>query len=90
MNKTDLVVAVAEEVGMTKKDAEKAVDVFLSKVQKALENGESVKLSGFGVFQIKVKKERIGTSPLNGEKITIPETRTVGFKPSKLLKETVK
>ena len=90
MNKTDLVVAVAEEVGITKKDAEKAIDVFLGKVQKALEDGESVKLSGFGVLQVKVRKERVGTSPISGEKITIPETRTVGFKPSRSLKDTVK
>ena len=90
MNKTDLVVAVAEEVGITKKDAEKAIDVFLGKVQKALEDGESVKLSGFGVFQVKVRKERVGTSPISGEKITISETRTVGFKPSRSLKDTVK
>ena len=90
MNKTDLVVAVAEEVGITKKDAEKAIDVLLEKVQSALVSGDSVKLSGFGVFAVKERKERVGTNPVSGEKITIPATKTVGFKPSKSLKEVVK
>lgn len=90
MNKTDLVVAVSEEVGITKKDAEKAIDVLLEKIESALVSGDSVKLSGFGVFTVKTRKERVGTSPVSGDKITIPATRTVGFKPSKNLKEVIK
>lgn len=90
MNKTDLVVAVAEEVGLTKKETEKAIDVFLDRIKAELENDGIVKLSGFGVFSVKVRKERIGTSPVDGNKITIPQTRTVGFKPSRNLKETIK
>ncbi len=90
MNKTDLVIAVSEEVDITKKTAEKAIDVFLRKIQEKLETGESVKLSNFGVFTLKVKKERVGTSPVDGKKIIIPQTRTITFKPSKNLKETLK
>lgn len=90
MNKTDLVVAVSEEVGITKKDAEKAIDVLLEKIESALVSGDSVKLSGFGVFTVKTRKERVGISPVSGDKITIPATRTVGFKPSKNLKEVIK
>ncbi len=90
MNKADLVVLVSDKVGLTKKDAERAVDVLFDEIQKTLEKGESVKVSNFGVFTIKNRKQRIGTSPVNGEKITIPATKTVGFKPSKSLKEVVK
>lgn len=90
MNKTDLVISVAEEVGITKKDAEKAIDVFLDKISSSLIEDDTVKLSGFGVFAVKTRKERIGTSPITGEKMTIPATRTVTFKPSKSLKEAIK
>ena len=90
MNKTDLVISVAEEVGITKKDAEKAIDVFLEKIAKALIDEDTVKLSSFGVFAVKTRKERVGTSPITGEKMTIPATRTVSFKPSKNLKEAIK
>ncbi|MDY2727528.1 MAG: HU family DNA-binding protein [Candidatus Onthovivens sp.] len=90
MNKADLVVAMAEEIGLTKKDAEKALDVILEKIQSALVSGDTVKLSGFGVFAVKGRKQREGTSPATGERILIPATRTVGFKPSKTLKEVVK
>ncbi|MFA6755948.1 MAG: HU family DNA-binding protein [Bacilli bacterium] len=90
MNKAELVVAVADECGLTKKDAEKAVDVVFKLVQKELVKGESVKISNFGVFQVKHRKERKGTSPVTQKEIVIPATKTVGFKPSKTLKEAVK
>jgi len=90
MNKAELVVVVSEKVNLSKKAAEKAVDVLFEQIQKSLENGDSVKVSNFGVFTIKNRKQRVGTSPVNGKKITIPATKTVGFKPSKNLKEAVK
>lgn len=90
MNKTELVVAVAEEAGLTKKDAERAIDVLLEKMEKSLVEGDEIKLSGFGVFKIKERKERVGTSPHDGKKITIPATKTIGFKPAKTLKEAIK
>lgn len=90
MNKADLIAVVNEKVGITKKDAEHAVNVLFDEIQKALEKGESVKVSSFGVFTIKNRKERVGTSPVDGKKITIPATKTIGFKPSKNLKEVIK
>ncbi len=90
MNKADLVTIVSEKVGLTKRDAEHAVNVLFEEIQHTLEKGESVKVSNFGVFSVKNRKERIGTSPVNGSKITIPATKTVGFKPSKNLKEVIK
>ena len=90
MNKAELVVIVSEKTGLTKKAAENAVDVFFNEAQKALVKGDVVKVSNFGVFQVKQRKQRVGTSPVNGKKITIPATKTVGFKPSKNLKDLVK
>lgn len=90
MNKAELVCIVSEKVGLTKKDAEQAVNVLFEEIQKSLEKGDSVKVSNFGVFTLKNRKERVGTSPVDGSKITIPATKTVGFKPSKNLKEVIK
>ncbi len=90
MNKAELVCIVSEKVGLTKKDAEHAVNVLFDEIQKSLEKGDSVKVSNFGVFTLKNRKERVGTSPVDGSKITIPATKTVGFKPSKSLKEVIK
>lgn len=90
MNKQDLVVLVSEKVGLTKKAAEDAISVFFKEAEKALLKGEVVKVSNFGVFQVKQRKSRVGTSPVNGKKITIPATKTVGFKPSKNLKDLIK
>ncbi|MBR1581477.1 MAG: HU family DNA-binding protein [Bacilli bacterium] len=90
MNKNDLSIRLAEEVGLTKKDAERVLDALLGEVEKALVAGEEVKLSGFGVLAVKQRKERVGTNPSNAnEKITIPATKTVSFKPAKALKEKV-
>lgn len=90
MNKAELVVAVSESTKFTKKEVETIVDEFLKQVSSGLESGEVVKVSGFGVFQVKSRKERTGTSPVDGKKIKIPASKTVGFKPSKTLKDLVK
>ena len=90
MNKAELVVAISEAIKLSKKDTEKVLDSFFEEVAHALEKGEVVKISGFGAFQVKSRKERIGASPVTGEKIKIPATKTIGFKPSKGLKDIVK
>lgn len=91
MNKADLVVTVSEICEVSKKEVERITDVLFDQIEAALRKGEPVKISGFGVFQVKTRKERVGTSPVAGhEKITIPATTTVGFKPSKNLKDAVK
>ncbi len=91
MNKADLVVAISEAYGSSKKDAEKFIDILFEEIQQCLSRGEEVKISGFGVFQVKSRKSRTGTSPVgNHEKIVIPATKTIGFKPSKNLKQCVK
>ena len=91
MNKAELVVAVSEICELSKKEVERVVDVLFDQMENSLRSGDSVKISGFGVFQVKTRKERVGTSPVGDHgRITSPATKTVGFKPSKNLKESVK
>lgn len=90
MNKAELILALAERADLSKIDAEVAVGEFLSLIEGELAKGNEVKISGFGIFSKKVRKARVGTNPRgNGEKIEIPASNTVAFRPSKLLKEKV-
>ena len=88
MNKVDLVEIVAERASLTKKEAEKAIDIFFEEAEKALIKGDAVKVSGFGSFAVRERAERNGVNP-NQETIVIPASRAVVFKPSKSLKEKV-
>ena len=90
MNKTELVNAVAELTGLTKKDAAVAVDGTFEAIKESLAKGEPVKLTGFGTFETRDRAARKGRSPQTGEEIDIPATTVAAFKPAKALKETVK
>ena len=87
MNKAELIKAVAERAEVSARDAEAVIDGCIDLVVAALVKGEPVKLSGFGVFEKKVRAERTGTNPATGEKIKIPASQSAVFKPSKTLKE---
>jgi len=89
MNKTELVAAVAQNAGMTKKDAERAVNAAVEAIAKALEKGEKVQLSGFGIFEVKTREARVGRNPRTKEAIQIPATKLPVFKASKALKDAV-
>lgn len=89
MNKTELVAAVAEKAGMTKKDAERVVNATIDTIIQNLVKGEKVQISGFGNFEVKVREARIGRNPRTKESIEIPATRLPVFKASKVLKDTV-
>jgi len=89
MNKTELVAAVAEKAGMTKKDAERVVNATIDTIVQNLANGEKVQISGFGNFEIKAREARVGRNPRTKEAIQIPATRLPVFKASKVLKDTV-
>lgn len=90
MNKAELVTKMIEESGLSKKDAEKALEAFTTTVFNALEIGEKVKIVGFGSFETRDTKERAGVNPQNPtEKIIIPAGKKVYFKPSKSLKELI-
>lgn len=89
MNKTELIAAIAEKTEMTKKDTAKALEGFIEAVQDALANGEAVKLTGFGSFEVRDRAARTGVNPQTGETLQIPAKKAPAFKVSKALKEAV-
>jgi DNA-binding protein HU-beta len=90
MTKADLVSKIAGDGGITKAQAEKAVDGFVTAVTDALATGDKVTLVGFGTFSVGARTEREGRNPRTGEKITIPASKVVKFKPGKSLSDKVK
>ena len=89
MNKVELVAAVAETTGLTKKDAESFLNATLETISRKLISGEKVQLSGFGTFEVKEREARVGRNPRTKEAIQIPATRQIAFKTSKNLKQKV-
>jgi nucleoid DNA-binding protein len=89
MNKGDLINEVSKVV-KTKKDAQAAVDCVLSSITRALENGDTVSLIGFGSFKVTERKARKGRNPQTGEEIDIAAARVPKFTAGKALKEAVK
>ncbi len=89
MNKTELIAAVAEKAGMTKKDAERVINAAVETIEQTLAKGDKVSLSGFGIFEVKAREARVGRNPRTKETIQIPATRMPAFKASKTLKDAV-
>ena len=89
MNKTELVSAVAEKAGLSKKGSEKAVAAVFDAITGALVAGDKVQLVGFGSFEVKERAARTGRNPQTKEEITIPASRSASFKAGKALKDAV-
>ena len=89
MNKTELIAAVAEKTGLTKKDAERVVSATFETVTESLKKGDKVSVSGFGIFEVKTREARIGRNPRTKEEIKIPATKLPAFKASKTLKDAI-
>ena len=89
MNKTELIAAVAEKSGMSKKDAEKALAAVVDTLTDAMVKGDKVQLVGFGSFESKCREARMGRNPKTKETIEIPATRVPVFKAGKALKDKV-
>ena len=89
MNKTDLVSKVAELGGLTKADADKAVDATFAAITAALKGGDDVRLVGFGSFSVAARAAREGKNPRTGEKIAIPASKAPKFSVGKALKDAV-
>ena len=89
MNKTELIAAVAEKAGMSKKDSEKAVNAAFEAITAALVGGDKVQLVGFGAFEVKERNARVGRNPKTKEEIQIPASRVPVFKAGKALKDVV-
>jgi len=89
MNKTDLIAEVAVKAGLSKKDAEKALNATLDAITAALAAGEKVQLVGFGGFEVKAREARVGRNPRTKETIEIPASKLPVFKAGKALKDKV-
>ncbi|MBU2572006.1 MAG: HU family DNA-binding protein [Gammaproteobacteria bacterium] len=89
MNKSELIDAIADSSGLTKADAGRALDGFLTAVTTALSKGDSLALVGFGTFSVKERAERKGRNPQTGEEITISAAKIPTFKAGKSLKDAV-
>ena len=89
MNKTELVAAVAEQAGLSRKDAEAAVMAFTDVVADALMNGDKIQLVGFGTFEVSERAAREGRNPKTGESMKIEACKTPKFKAGKALKDLV-
>ncbi len=86
MNKAELVARMARESGLTKADANRAVDAFTGLVTRALKKGERVKLAGFGTFLVSRRKARVVLNPTTKAPVKIPSRRTARFTSSKELR----
>ena len=89
LTKADLAEMLFEELGLNKREAKEIVEMFYSEISQALENNDSVKLSGFGNFELRDKNSRPGRNPKTGEEIPISARRVVTFKPGQKLKARV-
>jgi len=90
VNKTELVAAMAENSGLSKKDAEKALNAFIESVENAVKSGDKVSLIGFGTFEARERAARTGKNPRTGEAIKIEACKIPAFKAGKAFKDIVK
>ena len=90
MNKSELIAMMAEKAGLSKKDAEKALNAFVESVQETVKIGDKISLVGFGIFELRKRESREGKNPRTGEKLTIAACSVPAFKAGKAFKDFVK
>ncbi len=90
MNKADIINKVHEELGITKADAERAVETMIGSVVDTLVSGQEVSIAGLGIFSAKMRKARTARNPRTGESIEVPAMRVPKFRAAKALKDAVK
>ena len=89
MTKRELVMRVANELGMTQSDVSKIVEGMFETISQTLASGERWELRDFGVFEVKTRASRLGRNPRTGEQVPVPERTVVTFRPGKKMKELV-
>lgn len=89
MNKQELINAIANETGISKKDTEATINSFVNQVSNALAEKDKVQLIGFGTFETRDRAERTGRNPQTGEEMKIEASTVPAFKAGKALKEKV-
>jgi integration host factor subunit alpha len=90
MTKADLVDSIYERVGFSKKESARIVEMVFDIIKETLEKGEKIKISGFGNFVVREKRSRVGRNPQTGQEIEISARRVLTFKPSQVLRGTLK
>jgi len=89
MTKRELVIRVANTLGMTQSDVAKVIEGTFETISQALAEGERWELRDFGVFEVKTRASRIGRNPRTGDQVPVPERKVVTFRPGKKMKELV-
>lgn len=89
MTKAELVAAIAEKTGMTKKDSEKALSAVTEAITETLAKGEKIQLVGFGTFEVRARAAREGVNPQTKKKIKIKATKVPAFKAGKAFKDAI-
>jgi DNA-binding protein HU-beta len=90
MNKADIIDAIRDSLGITRADAERAVELIISKITGSLKSGDEVSIAGLGIFEAKMRAGRVGRNPRTGETIKVPPMRVPKFRAAKALKDAVK
>jgi integration host factor subunit alpha len=89
VTRADLTEAVIREVGLPRNESAEMVEVVIQEIAACLERGEQVKISSFGSFNVRDKRERVGRNPKTGETVPISPRRVIGFRPSNIMKERI-
>lgn len=89
MIKADLINKIAQEMSISKQEAETGVNLFFETLKDALQRGEEIELRGFGSFRFRQRGARAGRNPRTGEPVQVPSKKVLYFKPSKLLKNMI-
>ncbi len=89
LTRADLADALHDEIGLSRQDCAGLVERTFALLSDALAGGETVKLSGFGVFEVRSKRERMGRNPKTGEAATIAPRRVIGFHASQVMKARI-
>jgi integration host factor subunit alpha len=89
MTKADIIESIYEKVGLSKEESSRIVELVLETLKETLENGEKVKISGFGNFVVRTKRSRRGRNPQTGDEIQITARKVLTFKSSPILKRAL-
>jgi len=89
ITRADLTEAVIREVGLPRVESAEMVELVIQELAACLEQGEQVKISSFGSFKVRQKRERVGRNPKTGETVPIAPRRVIGFRPSNIMKDRI-
>ena len=89
ITRADVAETIYEEIGLSRKDSTDILDMILDEIVKELSNGNDVKLSSFGTFSLRQKKERSGRNPKTGVGAIISPRKVISFKPSQTMRKTI-